>query len=129
MTHPTAVQLAIEATGAVTPERISRAVSRHICRHCQSPTLRALDGDVLAFDVTVNPDPIDELGELLAIATGRRTYDAITTTGRMELEPRRPAHIPNRRHPVLAEHRCHEPLPTARTRRDETGGVTDEPPF
>lgn len=129
MSRARTAQLAIEATGAVTPERVSRALSRHICRHCGLPILRGLDADLLAFDVAVDPEPVDTLGEAIAVATGRRTYDAVRSAARRELEIRRAAHIARpRRYDVLAEHRCGQRLPaTAGT--TSTPEMTDDPPF
>lgn len=115
-------------TGVITESGVSRAAKLRACTHCGHPVIRALDGDVLAFDVSCDPDPIDPLGEVLALAAGRRTYDAIPTKTRLELEPRHPAHITGpHRYPVLAEHRCGQPLPAAadRAQRQET----DEPPY
>lgn len=127
---PAHVRTHLETTTGVDPTGTRRAAARTTCRTCRAPVIRALDGDVLAFEVTADPIPLDPVGELLAIAAGRRTYDAVTVRGRIELEPRRPTHIPIRRHPILADHHCGHPIPAAvTTDADAQEATNDAPPF
>jgi hypothetical protein len=44
------------------------------CLRCGAPTLVGLDDHVAARLATIDPQPLDELGELAAILDGRRTY-------------------------------------------------------
>lgn len=117
-------------TGAVTERGVARAARIGACRDCGAVIVRGLDSDVAALDVAVDLASVDELGELLALTAGRVTYDAVTGTGRIELNPRdQPAHLTRpRRHPVLVEHRCGQPLPTVAATAD-TRQESDEPPF
>lgn len=124
-----AARAAIALTGAVTERGIGRSLAATTCRDCHTPTVRALDADICAFEVTLDPTPLDPLGETLAIATGRTTYDVVPTKTGLLIEPRSPQRITQpRRHPVLAQHRCGQPLPAAADDTDDRG-ETDEPPF
>lgn len=123
----------LETTGHVTATGTSRRLTAHTCRTCHSPTLRGLDADTCAFEITLDPTPLDPLGEVLALTAGRRTYDLTHTAGRYEINPRTHHHITRpRRYPVLTEHRCGQPLPVAAEpapAMTATEGATDEPPF
>lgn len=119
----------LETSGHVSEHGTSRAASRRICRDCGQPVVRALDADLLAFEVTVDPTPVNPVGELLALAAGRRTYDGIHVGGRLELEPRRPAHITQHRYPVFTDHHCGAPLPAAAPTAGAAQEDTNEPPF
>lgn len=99
---------------------MSRSIRTSQCPHCRAHVLRGLDADWLALDTTLDPQPVDNLGEFLALATGRRTFDLRPTSssgshGRVMEERnawriRNPWVIP---FPVHAEHRCGQPLPPA----------------
>lgn len=95
------------ATGRITENGTSRRLQIRSCHQCRTTVLAALDADICAFDIQADPDPVGRLGELLAVADGRRSYDVIDTAGRLELEYRRAIHIGSRRRcPVVVEHRC-----------------------
>lgn len=124
-----AARAAIALTGAVTERGISRRLAATVCRHCHVPTVCALDADVCAFEVALDPTPLDPIGEVLALAAGRTTYDVVSAKTGPQIEPRNPFRIAqSRRHQVLAEHRCGQPLP-ADPGSANAHGETDEPPF
>jgi hypothetical protein len=89
------------------------------CRDCGQPVLTGRDSDLAGITVTLDVHPVDNLGEAVALTTGRRTYSLRTVrdsrTPRRVLDERTAAVI--RRGPALrpvhAEHRCGQPLPTA----------------
>lgn len=58
-------------TGAAPGSRNATAV---VCPRCGAHVLRGHSDDLCAFTVTVDPQPLDTLGELLALASGRGTY-------------------------------------------------------
>ena len=81
---------------------------------CHFPTLAGLDADRCALDAWCDLGELTLEGEALALLDGRRTYEL--HGGR--LSPRDRWCIPGRpagrsRWPVLAEHRCHDPIPAA----------------
>lgn len=99
-----------------------RPVVQQTCRSCAAPVLRGLDADVAGITVEVDPSPVDNLGEAVAVLTGRRTFslrvarsDRGQVLGR-QIEQRSAATIRGSvlRFPVHAEHRCDAaPLPVA----------------
>lgn len=112
MTIPAWLQRHLEATGQANPDGIARQVRTRACRRCGQTILAGLDADRGALAAEADPTPIDTLGEALALATGRATYDAVTAGGRLELDRRGQARVEApRKYPVLAEHRCGVPLP------------------
>jgi hypothetical protein len=119
------------ASGRLDPRGSSRALTVVTCRNCGRAVARGLDADVCGLLATVDLTEIDPAGEVLALATGRRTYDVIPGPGRLELAPRRAAHIrARRRYPVLAEHRCDAPpLPAAPADTPDAAHGDDRPPF
>lgn len=108
--------------GRLNSDGVGRRVSGARCRTCHVVVLRALDGDICAMPVTVDPDPVSVIGEFLAVTQGRRTYDLMSWRSNKAysycLEFRRPVHITRtRRYDVYAEHRCGAPLPKERVMR------------
>jgi len=84
-----------------------RAASLRLCPSCKAPTLVGLDADTTAFTARADVLPIDELGETIALLSGRPTYDLVTNGGRKELARREEWNIGgDRRYPVLAAHKC-----------------------
>lgn len=106
------------ARGVLDSDGVSRRVSSSRCPECRAAVLRGLDSDRCGWPVVASIDSVDQLGELLAIANGLRTFDLIprqvkSSTG-WQLDGRRSAHIAKpRRHQVHAEHRCGLVLPAA----------------
>lgn len=114
---PTWLQPILETRGALNQDGISRAARARHCRRCGRTTLRGLDADRAALAVTVDPTPVNALGEFLALSAGRITYDLEWRAGRYELSPREPAHIraaPARlraRRQVVVSHSCGSTMP------------------
>ncbi len=75
------------------------------CR-CGAQVLRGLDNDRCALTATVDPTPIGPARELVALASGRTTYDLV---GR-ELFRRDRAHIVAAavRYPIVLDHECED---------------------
>lgn len=109
-----------------------RTAGLHLCPRCRRPTLTGLDDDTAARTAHADPAPITPLGEALAVLAGRGTYDLTAIGGKRQLWRRDQWHIAGaRRYPVLAEHRCGQPLdahaePVARRARYV---IPDTPPF
>jgi hypothetical protein len=84
-----------------------RAAALRLCPSCQAPTLVGLDADITAHAARADVLPIDELGETIALLSGRSTYDLVTNGGRKELARREEWNISGlRRYPVLSAHKC-----------------------
>ena len=72
------------------------------------PVLVGLDEDVMAAVATVDPDPVDRLGEVVALLGGRASYSLIAG----ELHFRDPVwHVLDPRYPCVVEHSCGRPIP------------------
>lgn len=106
----------LKATGALTESGLSRRARPRRCPTCSAWTVSGLDADILAFETHADPVPLSALGEVLALAAGRRTVELGLSRGRLELEQRWADHIASRpagtgRYDVLAEHRHGLPVP------------------
>jgi hypothetical protein len=113
---PTWLQTHLEATGAWNTDGISRATRASYCRSCGRVVLRGLDADRAALTVTADPEPLNPLGEFLAVSSGRRTFD-LSWRGRYELDFRdawyiraRPARL-HGKSAVVVEHSCGDVMP------------------
>ena len=112
---PAWLQTHLETTGAWNGDGVSRAARPARCRSCGRVVLRGLDADRAALPVSADPQPLNQLGEVLTLTTGRHTYDLEWRNGRYELNPRRAAHITNSPpnsspdKSVVAEHQCGRP--------------------
>ena len=113
---PAWLQTHLEAKGAWNGDGISRAARAGYCHDCGQVVLRGLDADRAALDVAADPEPLNPLGEFLALTVGRRTFD-LTWRGRYELNPREPGHIRARpaqvsgKSTVVVEHLCGQMMP------------------
>ena len=91
--------------------RLGRQASATTCPRCHLTVLRGLDAAMCALTVLADPRRLSPAGEVAALRDGRDTY---LLDGR-ELVPRKPWNIPGRppttTRTVLAEHRCHAPVP------------------
>lgn len=106
----------LATTLGVDPRGVGRRARTATCPTCQRPVLRGLDHDRTAGVATVDPSPLNPLGEALALLDGRSTYD-LAWRGRYELDHRNQwvvaKHPPSSSRCVVTEHRCHvAPLPT-----------------
>jgi hypothetical protein len=94
----------------------SRNLRTGTCPDCGADVLTGLDADWCGLPVTLDKQPVDELGEALAVLTARRTYDVRSRGGRShsrEMEERNVIRMRQRRYwPVHAVHVCGQPLPT-----------------
>ena len=94
--------------------------------------MRGLDADTAALAVTVDPNPLSAIGEILALTSGRGTYSLTWRIGRYELDYRDQWNIAHR-HPdelhVVGEHRCGIPLPTRGEVKKPAERVSEECPF
>lgn len=104
----------LDDLGVTNSDGIGRTVRHRHCPTCHANVLTGLDADRCALPVTADPTPLDAVGELLAVTTGRATLDLTLSPLRLDhrdrwrIRSRRPA-------VVLAEHRCGQPLPAAST--------------
>lgn len=104
------------------------------CPRCGLVVLSGPDADTAALTAVVDPHPVDARLELLALLTGRATYDAWRRPdGNVELERRDRWSTAARRTDVLAEHRCGAALtsatePVTKPRATEFA-VPDRPEF
>lgn len=103
------------ASGAMTESGLTRRAKPRRCNRCNAVVVVGLDADVCAFEVRVDPQPLNAAGELLALLEGRRTLTLHgAASGRM-LDPRWPEHIRTApagttpREDALREHRCDTP--------------------
>lgn len=105
-------------SGAMTESGLTRRARPRPCPSCGAWTVCGLDADLLALEARCDATPLTALGEVLALAAGRRTVELVRTRGRLQLEQRWADHIEGRpagagTYDVLAEHRCGQPIPPA----------------
>lgn len=112
MSIPGWLQQHLTDLGRWNADGVSRAVRARVCR-CGTRTLRALDDDICGLPVTVDPGPLDVLGEMQALISGRATYRLLHIANRWEIDRRtqfdiaaQPAGTVN----VLAAHQCGQPI-------------------
>lgn len=89
-------------------EAANRAARRSRCKRCGEPLLVGLDADHVAASVRVDVQPVDRVGEVAALLTGRRTYNFI----RGNLYIREPHHtglMQYENQPELIKENEHEP--------------------
>lgn len=125
-------------TGAMTETGLTRRARPRPCASCGAWTVCGLDADMLALEARCDTTPLTALGEVLVLATGRRTAELVQTRGRFQLEQRWADHIESRpagagRYDVLAEHRCRQPIPpsyaAATSHHRPVSTQTQEPGF
>jgi len=102
----------LQAKGVITDRGTSRISRMRRCAHCRTVILAGLDGNVLALDADVDLVPITRRGELLALVSGRVTYE-LSRDGRLYRRPPRRVVFgpPTSSSTVHAAHRCGEPTP------------------
>lgn len=120
------VQDALIDTGVMTGDYVTRKTKTFTCRHCAAQVLACIDD--LGFDVRANPEPLTNLGEAIAVASGRRTFasyhDQLCARGPHAIRYRSAEVVD-----VFAEHVCHAtPLPT-KPPPPPKPVAGDEPPF
>lgn len=116
---------------ARTSNASGRAATPTPCPDCGRTVLRGLDGDRAALVAECDPEEIDTIGELVALALGLRTYtltrSPITAAvSGWVVDPRYPAAIASgQRKPIVAQHRCGIAIPPAAHKR--LPAFTDQP--
>lgn len=102
------------ATGATRRARPAK------CSRCGAWVVRGYDADWCSLAVDADPDPLDALGEALALIAGRPTFELRMAGGRPELRRRDRWMIAG--HPagtdktdILAGHDCDKPLKLSHT--------------
>lgn len=89
----------------------ARAAQLRLCPTCKAPVLRGLDADIAALKVDIDPTPIDEIGEALAVLDGRGTYELLAGRAARHIHHRYEWNIrAPRRRPVYPGHRCGQGL-------------------
>lgn len=78
------------------------------CPMCWADLLVGLDGDAVALDAIADAAGLTRAGELLAILSGRTTYE-VDARGALHRRDRWSIRSPRLR--VVATHRCWEPMP------------------
>jgi hypothetical protein len=116
------IESSLRARGLWNEDGISRRARARFCRKCRAPIMVGLDSDVMGTAAVCDPAPINVLGEVQALMTGRATYALRWLGGRWEIDHRDSFQIKgspagsNPRYEVLAEHRCHAPINAANMR-------------
>ncbi|HET8581753.1 MAG TPA: hypothetical protein VFL65_00765 [Jatrophihabitans sp.] len=90
-----------------------RAAKRDDCPRCGAPCLAGDDHDRVARHIRVDADPVDPVGEMLAILDGLATVDLVRAAGKggaaFHLHYREPWHVHSdrpARYTIHTEHRC-----------------------
>lgn len=87
------------------------AAKMRMCKNCSSPILVGLDDHVAGVKVEIDPTPITQLGEAVALLADRGTYELHRRGGRQEIAHRQEWNIRGpRARPVFPAHRCGQPL-------------------
>lgn len=122
-------------TGVMTETGLTRRARPRPCPHCSTWVITGLDADTLALEAACDPQPLNTLGEAMALVAGRRTLNLTRTRGRLELEQRWADHVESQpagtgRADVLAEHVCGQPIPASwnTTSRFKPTPGTNPPP-
>lgn len=114
----------------------ARLAQLRLCKKCGAAVLRGLDADVAALKVEIDPVPITETGEALALLQGRGTYELHRSRHGLAICHRADHNIrAPRRRPVYPTHRCGQQLAEhtddswAQTAPERAQAPTDEPPY
>lgn len=94
-------------SGYVTILDNSRRASGHACG-CGAAVLAGVDNDRCGLNATVDPTPLSQAGEWLAVLAGRTTYEL--ADGRLYRRDRWTIATPPRG-ATVAGHRCRDPIP------------------
>lgn len=115
-----------------TGRMFTRKASRHRCPRCGASVLSAVDGDLAAEQVTVDPTPLDHADELACKIADRPTYRLRIREGRAQLDDRDRVTGPAPDGAtIVPAHRCGARFPGALKLLDppDTGHPDDPPPF
>lgn len=98
---------------------LTRKARLRTCPGCRRSALAGLDSRVAGLSTWCDLTELSPLGEAMALVDGRWTYEVWDAGSRPELERRGidrvRAHPPGSPgcHPVLAGHRCRDPIPAS----------------
>lgn len=125
----TRVQRALVTQGVMTETGLTRKARTHHCRRCHVPALACIDAN--GMDAWTWPDPTTVLGELLAWASGLRTWHrAISGDGLIVRDAHVIAAKPADVVDVHVQHVCgHTPPPVKACARSWIPPTYLEPPF
>ncbi|MDP1877991.1 MAG: hypothetical protein Q8M17_10610 [Actinomycetota bacterium] len=103
----------LQAKGVISETGLTRNAGIRTHRPCHAACIAGIDDN--GFDTWTDPTELTPTGELQALLDGRRTWDlhahrALTLRTSISIQ-HRPAGNPAR--PVLAQHRCHQPIPSS----------------
>jgi hypothetical protein len=112
----------------------ARAATLRLCTRCRAPIITGLDADRAAITAYCDPTPLTQFGEAVALLQGRFTYDLTSCNGRKELWHRYSWNIGKFTDPVLAAHRCGQPMnaftaPLPEPLHAGKAAADDVPPF
>lgn len=96
-------------------EKNLRAAKPRTCRRCGADTLRGEDDDKICMTATVDPEPIDLVGEMWARLNGLFTYDLVEMrfAGISHLYRRSYYQVArgDQQYPILRDHTCQQRTP------------------
>lgn len=101
--------------GQLTETGLGRRAQVRRCLRCKASILTGLDDDRCALEAAVDPTPINSLGEVAVLMSGRMTWALHRQQGRWALDRREADQITTapagtgKREDVLPEHRCGSP--------------------
>lgn len=100
------------------------------CPRCNELTIQGLDADVAAFQVTVDPTPLEPKQEGWCVLNGRQTYAAEVIGKKVILNDRDPYAIARPSYyRILPEHVCGHRYPGFLVKRPDTGQDKQTAPF
>jgi hypothetical protein len=109
------IEASLRNRGLWNADGVSRKARARLCKKCQAPVMVGLDDERCGIPVTVDPTPLNALGEVQALMTGRATFSLRYVAGRYEIDHRDSFRISGTpagsdpRLEVLAEHECNSP--------------------
>lgn len=118
---PTEIVKRLHADGTIDPATgTTRRARPARCSRCKAWVVRGYGADWCSLAVDADPDPLDAIGEALALIAGRATFELRIVGGRPELRRRDRWMIAG--HPagsdktdILAGHDCDKPLKLSHT--------------
>lgn len=114
------------ANGTIAESGSSRRAKPRRCPRCNAHIIQGDDAAHGAVEEHADPVPLTTLGEVLALAEGRRTVDLVIETGKPVLHYRDPHHIAGLpagagpRRDTLRTHQCGTEPPTGPLVADTT---------
>ena len=102
-------------TGRMSETGLTRNARIHTCPRCKTPTIAGYDADRAALDVWCDTTELNPTHELEALLSGRETYTLTPSSSHNHKLNRRDQFNVTQtpKHPLLATHLCHDPIPAA----------------